>query len=712
MATTSYYIPQQLTSVRLARSTNLTGLYYNGTLNNGLGAILSAITVGRLTIDSVSVDEGDRVLLFNQTTPNENGIYVVNQTGIGDTLWELERSADFQSTEQLTAGQYFTVNAGTVLGGNLFVLTDPLPSVIGSGSVGFTFTNVGNSTLSNLYLQKALNLSDVDSAIESYENLGFGSGEVLSLTDADFSGNRYQIQNPPPAFINIVVVDSGNELILPSVDESTSLGLGRGINIINSDSSTENVSLKTSDDVEIYVLPHNSNYTIALIDDGSPEGIWHIQGYVSSFNGQTGDIDFDSIVSFQDAYVGGENAEVLMEDDRPITFHNISTSAGTNAIDVPGTGFSTVGNYRVLGWTFTPNVDIIISALQYEDALIESDLSRNTGIFVKATQELLGSVEISNQDPLDGSGVFRTATLSSPIQCAAGTAYVWATVVPINEHDHQPTTTATPSADIVLSERAQLPASSLGVPLVFPQTFDVVANSVYLGSFEYATYTVDDSVNINDASTNANTIFSVVSTTRASIPAPVMTVAQRNAIASPQVGALVYASNSVPAALYQWNGSAWVSLANPSTNPAFSAYLSATASNVTGDSTLYTVVCDTELFDQGSNFATGIFTAPATGKYWLKFSVFLVEVTFSFTAGYVQIVTSNRTYRDNVCDPGSVSDAGNNLQMQCGFLVDMDAGDTAYPQLVIEGGTKTVDVYGQSGSLIQTSFEGCLVSLS
>ena len=51
--------------------------------------------------------------------------------------------------------------------------------------------------------------------------------------------------------------------------------------------------------------------------------------------------------------------------------------------------------------------------------------------------------------------------------------------------------------------------------------------------------------------------------------------------------------------------------------PAFNAYMGSTASNVTGDGTLYAIAFDTELYDVGSDYNTGTytFTAPVTGRY-------------------------------------------------------------------------------------------------
>jgi hypothetical protein len=116
--------------VRLAASSNQTGTYFNGPLNNGVGATFTYST-GALTIDSVTVNVGDRVLFQGQTNANENGIYVCNVAGATGVAAVLQRAADMQCIEQMKAGQYVSVGAGSVNAGNFYTVVEPLPAHFG-----------------------------------------------------------------------------------------------------------------------------------------------------------------------------------------------------------------------------------------------------------------------------------------------------------------------------------------------------------------------------------------------------------------------------------------------------------------------------------------------------------------------------------------------------------------------------------------------------
>lgn len=124
---------QQLFGVRLAASANQAGSYFNGLLNNGVGATLT-FPAGLTAIDSVNLQLYDRVLLFGQTNTNENGIYIVTLTG---TPTVLTRADDFHDIEQLKLGQYLSVYSGTVLAGSMYVLCEPLPGLMGINGIVF-----------------------------------------------------------------------------------------------------------------------------------------------------------------------------------------------------------------------------------------------------------------------------------------------------------------------------------------------------------------------------------------------------------------------------------------------------------------------------------------------------------------------------------------------------------------------------------------------
>ncbi len=116
-----------LTPVRLVSTSNISGTYFNGPNNNGVGATLT-IAASSLTVDSVVAAVGDRILLQTQTNTWEQGIYIVES--IGATV-VLQRAFDQQSLEQLKAGENVAVGAGSVNAGDFFTLVEPLPATIG-----------------------------------------------------------------------------------------------------------------------------------------------------------------------------------------------------------------------------------------------------------------------------------------------------------------------------------------------------------------------------------------------------------------------------------------------------------------------------------------------------------------------------------------------------------------------------------------------------
>lgn len=135
MSTTSqqYDFYPVLTPARLVSNANIAGTYINGALNNGVGATLVP-SASFTTIDSVTVNVNDRVLLTGQTSANQNGLYIVNAVGSSALL---TRAADFQNNEQLKEGQFVSVGAGTTLNGSIWVLVEPLPVQFGISNIVF-----------------------------------------------------------------------------------------------------------------------------------------------------------------------------------------------------------------------------------------------------------------------------------------------------------------------------------------------------------------------------------------------------------------------------------------------------------------------------------------------------------------------------------------------------------------------------------------------
>ena len=86
---------------------------------------------GTQTIDGVSVIAGDRVLVMNQSTASENGIYDVSDVG-----WT--RSIDANTSAEVPAGVALFVSEGTVKGDKAWVLTTNAPITLGTTALSFT----------------------------------------------------------------------------------------------------------------------------------------------------------------------------------------------------------------------------------------------------------------------------------------------------------------------------------------------------------------------------------------------------------------------------------------------------------------------------------------------------------------------------------------------------------------------------------------------
>jgi hypothetical protein len=140
--------------------------------------------------------------------------------------------------------------------------------------------------------------------------------------------------------------------------------------------------------------------------------------------------------------------------------------------------------------------------------------------------------------------------------------------------------------------------------------------------------------------------------------------------------------------------------------PSFHCVKNGTASDVTGDGTVYTIAGWTETIDRNADFnnTSGVFTAPVTGLYLLTVTIYIQGFTTSHADNSVYFYSSNRNY--NLLGVTTQSHSGHtgDYVVTGSQIVDMDASDTVSVRMDYRSDNKTIDVHSS------TKFMGMLLA--
>lgn len=170
-------------SVRAASTANVTVTY---TATAGTSA-RGQITAAPNTLDGVTLAANDRILLKDQSTGAQNGIWAVTTLGTGaNGVWD--RATDFDADIEVTSGAYTFVTEGTVNDNSGWMLTTNDPIIIGGASgtalVWVQFTGAGQLT-AGTGITKTGNTLAVDATIipkKFTANVGDGTSTTITVT--------------------------------------------------------------------------------------------------------------------------------------------------------------------------------------------------------------------------------------------------------------------------------------------------------------------------------------------------------------------------------------------------------------------------------------------------------------------------------------------------------------------------------------------------
>lgn len=113
-------------------------VYNNGT--SGVGATLTAVSFGAITLDGSTPSVGDRILIKNQVSTFQNGIYVVTVVGAVATLFVLTRSADFNQSFEIDTGDSVFITSGSTLSTTTWAYNGIDQPTMGTDAITFAQT--------------------------------------------------------------------------------------------------------------------------------------------------------------------------------------------------------------------------------------------------------------------------------------------------------------------------------------------------------------------------------------------------------------------------------------------------------------------------------------------------------------------------------------------------------------------------------------------
>ncbi len=258
-------------STRVATTANLSATYSNGTA--GVGATLTnSGTQAALTIDGITMVADDRVLVKDQSSAAQNGIYVVSNIGSGSTNWVLTRATPEDQPAELSGGAFVFVEEGTANGDNGYVFTHNGLPTFGTTALDVAqFSGAGQIT-AGAALSKTGNQMDVEVDNSSIEvNADALRVKALGITNAMLAGSIDGAK-----IENFTFTDEGSSQGAVQIGNPMEFLAGEGINTVASGqtltiagelASTSNIGVAkfTSDNFDVT----SGDVSIITVDGGS-----------------------------------------------------------------------------------------------------------------------------------------------------------------------------------------------------------------------------------------------------------------------------------------------------------------------------------------------------------------------------------------------------------------------------------------------------------
>lgn len=160
--------------------------YVNGA--GGVGATLTEVGTGALSVDGASPSIGDRILVKNEVAGANNGIYTVTATGSGIAAYVLTRATDFNSSADVFPGVATYISAGTTNIDDVWALSNT--SAVTIGTTALTFAEITSTPLitSVSNSDSTLTISPTTGAVVGSLNLSHANNWISQQNFAAYLG--------------------------------------------------------------------------------------------------------------------------------------------------------------------------------------------------------------------------------------------------------------------------------------------------------------------------------------------------------------------------------------------------------------------------------------------------------------------------------------------------------------------------------------------
>ena len=258
-------------SCRAGTTADLSATYDNG--SSGVGATLTASSNGAIVVDGVSLSVNDRVLVKNQTTASENGIYSVTTQGDGSTAFVLTRATPEDQPSELSGGAFVFVEEGTANADNGYVFTHTGAPTFGTTALDVAQFSGAGQIDSGAALSKTGNRLDVEVDNSSIEvNVDALRVKALGITNSMLAGSIASSKLADPLFFTDESSTQGSVQLGGTLEFLAGEGMnttasGNTLTITGELASTTNIGVAkfTSDNFTVT----SGEVEVSTIDGGS-----------------------------------------------------------------------------------------------------------------------------------------------------------------------------------------------------------------------------------------------------------------------------------------------------------------------------------------------------------------------------------------------------------------------------------------------------------